>query len=95
LGGEEFVLVLPNTRLEEALRTAEQFREAIATLDLTRLVGEPAGDVSIGVTISMPRTDTPSSMLRRADSALYARETCRTQLREVRAALDAGRSNRC
>jgi len=28
LGGEEFVLVLPNTRLEEALRTAEQFREA-------------------------------------------------------------------
>jgi diguanylate cyclase (GGDEF)-like protein len=72
LGGEEFVLVLPNTRLEEALRTAEQFREAIATLDLTRWLATRLVTVSIGVTISMPKTDTPSSMLRRADSALYA-----------------------
>jgi diguanylate cyclase (GGDEF)-like protein len=72
LGGEEFVLVLPNTRLEEALRTAEQFREAIATLDLSRWLANRMVTVSIGVTISMPRTDTPSTMLRRADSALYA-----------------------
>lgn len=72
LGGEEFVLVLPNTSLEAAMTAAECFREAVAELDLTHWLINRRITVSIGVTVSIPGTDTPSSMLRRADAALYA-----------------------
>lgn len=72
LGGEEFVLVLPNTSMETALETAEQFRIAVAALDLTRWLTNRSITISAGVTVSVPGVDTPSAMLRRADAALYA-----------------------
>jgi len=72
LGGEEFVLVLPDTSVEAAMLAAEKFRESIAALDLTRWLTNRRVTVSIGVTVSVAGTDTPSTVLRRADAALYA-----------------------
>ena len=71
LGGEEFVVVLPHTSLQEAALIADQIRVQVLSIDLSRWVGERRITVSIGVTTSVPE-DTVSTMLRRADAALYA-----------------------
>ena len=71
LGGEEFILVLPEHLPETALDIAETLRVNVAQLDLSRWLGERRITISIGMTVALP-DDTPSSMLRRADAALYA-----------------------
>lgn len=71
LGGEEFIMVLPNSTLTSAARVAEQLRIAISGIDLSRWCGNRLITVSIGVALSRPFGDSPSTMLRRADAALY------------------------
>lgn len=72
LGGEEFLIVLPETALAEGSVTAERLRECIAAIDLAHLCPVGRGiTTSIGVTTSAPG-DTSSTMLQRADEALYA-----------------------
>jgi len=71
LGGEEFVLVLPETTLDRARETAERCREHVMTLDAARWTGERPITVSIGVSISS-HDDTIATLLQRADAALYA-----------------------
>lgn len=93
LGGEEFVLVLPNTTLESAARTAESLRAAVSCLDLSSCRIERSLTVSIGVTASVAQ-DSVSALLRRADAALYAakhggRDCVRTEAAETSAVPDA------
>jgi len=71
LGGEEFVVVLPDTGLHAAYRIADQIRAQIPSIDLARWLGERRITVSIGVTTSSA-ADSLSAILRRADAALYA-----------------------
>lgn len=71
LGGEEFVVVLPDTDLDAAHGAAERFRERVMTVDTRRWLVERPITVSIGLTLSKCAGDTPSSMLQRADAALY------------------------
>jgi diguanylate cyclase (GGDEF)-like protein len=70
VGGEEFVVVLPETNPHDAHLVAEQIRAQVSSLDLARWLGERRITVSIGVTTST-RADTVTAMLRRADAALY------------------------
>jgi diguanylate cyclase (GGDEF)-like protein len=73
LGGEEFLIVLPDTSLENACAAADRFREQIMNIDTTRWF--PARrriTASIGVTVSKPGICSSSDMLMRADGALYA-----------------------
>jgi len=73
LGGEEFLIVLPNTSLGGALPAADRFREQIMSVDTTRWMPVRRRiTASIGVTVSRPGTCTSSDMLMRADGALYA-----------------------
>jgi diguanylate cyclase (GGDEF)-like protein len=65
-GGEEFVLVLPQTTLDEALKVAERIRIACIPGD-----HEIGCTVSIGVTASLPQGDSLDKLLARADAALY------------------------
>ena len=73
LGGEEFVIVMPDTDLAKAYHVAERLRAGIAKRPFA-LDGAGASlevTASIGVS-SLERTgDTPESLLRRADQALY------------------------
>lgn len=64
-GGEEFTLLLPGATLEAGARRAELLRDAVerARIGVT---------VSVGVAVAWPSaTEVPSSLLRRADQALY------------------------
>ena len=71
LGGEEFVVVLPGTSLQDAYRAADLIRAQVPAIGLERWLGERRISVSIGVTTSRA-PDTVSAVLRRADAALYA-----------------------
>jgi diguanylate cyclase (GGDEF)-like protein len=72
LGGEEFAAVLPSMQTEEAREIAELLRERVLRLDLSRWLGDRRITVSIGIATSLPGRDSVTSMLRRADSALYS-----------------------
>ncbi len=72
MGGEEFLLVLPDAMAEAARHVAERVRAAVAQLDVSRWPGSGALSVSIGMTVARPGADTVSDVLRRADEALYA-----------------------
>jgi len=73
-GGEEFVVLMPETGLAMAGEVAERLRASIAALRLEADDGSPiALTISVGVAIAAPRgqAETPSSLLLRADRALY------------------------
>ncbi len=73
LGGEEFLIVLPNTGLGPARALAQSFCERIEAIDTSHWFGERRQiTCSIGVSASVPGRDTPSTMLQRADAALYS-----------------------
>ncbi len=66
LGGEEFVVLLPETPIEVARVVAERIRVKIGELT------DPARfTVSIGVTTNLTATDTVDALMARADAAMY------------------------
>jgi diguanylate cyclase (GGDEF)-like protein len=67
-GGEEFVVILPETGFDESLHKATRLCGHVAA---TPLVGEHTVTISCGVT-SVNTGDTADSLLQRADVALYA-----------------------
>lgn len=80
-GGEEFVVVLPNTPLPEACTVAERIRQnvAITTIELTS--GESIrSTVSIGISPFIPPDPNCVNLLSRADKGLYkAKDNGRNQ----------------
>jgi diguanylate cyclase (GGDEF)-like protein len=67
-GGEEFVVLLPETPSSEALVVAERIRAACANPpDATQI----ACTVSIGITTNTDNSDTLDTLMARADAALY------------------------
>jgi diguanylate cyclase (GGDEF)-like protein len=71
-GGEEFLIVLPDTSLESVRERAEVMRDAIAKLDLQH-AGHALGKItaSFGISFSQDGVLTPDILLRYADEALY------------------------
>lgn len=67
-GGEEFVVLLRNTRLIEAEAVAERLRESVA--NLSDLPNRTRVTISIGLAGSKYQ-DTPEELLLRCDQALY------------------------
>ncbi|MBB5331691.1 sensor domain-containing diguanylate cyclase [Tunturiibacter gelidoferens] len=73
-GGEEFLLVLPDTDAAEAMSTAERVRTATSAMEVTSPEGLPIRfTISIGVAVSAG--DSPGNLLSRSDLALYAAKT--------------------
>ena len=69
-GGEEFVVVLPNTSLEQAASIAERIRAEIQGRNWGAEIGIPALTASLGVADPCPGDDW-DSLISRADAALY------------------------
>jgi len=85
-GGEEFVIILPNTDIVGAAEVAENVRENIEALIIPTEEGEETGiTVSIGVNSTIPDTEKSSSdFLTKADQALYkAKEAGRNRVELV------------
>ena len=82
-GGEEFVIVLPQTRLENAVTLAEQIRRTMARHKVVRKdTGEEYGVIalSVGASVYRPGEDL-ADLIRRADAALYhAKHTGRNRV---------------
>lgn len=69
-GGEEFLLLFPDTRLAGARIAAEQLRRRVQQLRVRHESGRIAVSITIGV-VEVPPGEALSAALRRADAALY------------------------
>jgi diguanylate cyclase (GGDEF)-like protein len=73
LGGEEFLIVLPDADLAGARRFAEGLRQAVADINTRTVIpGHGGVTTSVGLTVTRPGADDLGNMLARADTALYA-----------------------
>jgi two-component system cell cycle response regulator len=72
-GGEEFVVVMPDTALEDAHRIAERIRLHVAGSPFRVMGGADllTVTISIGVAASVGAGDKPEALLKRADEAVY------------------------
>jgi diguanylate cyclase len=71
MGGEEFLLLLPEVRLDDAIHIVDRIRAGFPPAVLGYSELELPCTFSAGVTEALPDDDR-SSILRRADRALYA-----------------------
>jgi diguanylate cyclase (GGDEF)-like protein len=71
IGGDEFLLLLPDTGLEEAFTLAERLRRRVATTPLSYAEHAIALTVSIGVSGIAAGDADVDAVLARADHALY------------------------
>jgi diguanylate cyclase (GGDEF)-like protein len=71
-GGEEFMLILPGSTLESAVRHAERLREAVRSL-APAFEGRPLGRLSLSLGVAaIPRDgETAEALIASADAALY------------------------
>ena len=82
-GGEEFVMLLPNTDIDGAVEVAERVRKNVEALIIPTEDGEETRiTVSIGVKSAIPSADTSApGFLTKADQALYrAKESGRNRV---------------
>jgi diguanylate cyclase (GGDEF)-like protein len=76
-GGEEFVLLLPETLLPGASQIAERLRQSVADLSIPvcRVNGDSSVNlritVSVGVAHMLPEISSLDALIHRADQALY------------------------
>ena len=71
-GGEEFVVLMPDTDYRQAEAVAERVREAVAERVFeVGTVRSLTVTVSVGVTLHESVADTPETLIKRADVALY------------------------
>ncbi len=72
-GGEEFLVLLPKTKKEEALKIAERIRKKIESLKIPHLTSKIADvvTVSIGVASMIPENEDFERIVLNADTALY------------------------
>ncbi len=74
-GGEELVVLLPNTDAEETMRIAENIRKAIAALKIEHAGNLPWGHVTVssGYATALPsQAFSENDLITQADRALYA-----------------------
>jgi two-component system cell cycle response regulator len=72
-GGEEFTVIMPGARLEDAQRVAERIRLHVAGSPFRVAGGKEllTVTISIGVATTVGEGDAPEALLKRADEAVY------------------------
>lgn len=72
LGGEEFLVICPETGLKAAQTVAERIRKEIEATELPTAAGMLRVTASIGVAERTPAISSPAELVRLADKAMYA-----------------------
>ncbi len=73
LGGEEFLSIMPDTDMNGALQVGERVRACVAGLPFDAVSsGSLQVTASVGVATLQSLLDTPETLFKRADEALYA-----------------------
>ena len=72
VGGEEFAVLMPDTRLTGAIEVAERLRCAVERLAVSTQGGNVSVTISIGVAETAKGDMSVRELLRAADKALYA-----------------------
>lgn len=72
MGGEEFLVIMPLTTFDDALRIAEKLRAVVEAAMI-----DPVGRVtlSIGIAMADPEDAAPDTAIQKADEMLYAAKT--------------------
>jgi diguanylate cyclase (GGDEF)-like protein/PAS domain S-box-containing protein len=73
-GGEEFLILLPNIGVAEALSAAERVRAAVMGTEVVAAEGASI-HFTISVGVALPVAEGPGELLSRTDEALYAAKT--------------------
>ncbi len=85
-GGEEFCVLLPEARLDDACKVAERLRQAVAGEALPTSAGGLSLTISLGVATLTPDIETLQDLLDVADQGLYmAKQGGRNRTRSVQA----------
>ena len=73
MGGEEFVIILPDTGMDVALKVAERIRRTVSAkpIEAGARLGPLPITVSLGVALIESAADSMDDILKRADEALY------------------------
>ena len=72
-GGDEFIILLPQTNAQQAYLIAERIRESVASTRIESDGGPFVVTLSIGVseTVHTPQDTSVENAIRRADKGLY------------------------
>lgn len=71
LGGEEFVIIMPDTDMTHAYQVGERLRACVASDEFPIGAEQIRVTASVGIATLETPDDTPEVMFKRADSALY------------------------
>jgi diguanylate cyclase (GGDEF)-like protein len=81
IGGEEFIVLLPNTTTDAALLVAERLRDSVHRLDLSDIAEDLGVTISLGLAMLRVQDDGLHDVIDRADAALYrAKEAGRNRV---------------
>jgi hemerythrin len=72
LGGDEFLIICPNTDLEGGMNIAELVRKKVASLRVPTAESFWVGSISIGVAARSPDMQSYESLIKKADDSVYA-----------------------
>lgn len=71
IGGDEFLVICPDTTLEAAMACAERMREVVETLPIVSSAQHVRGSVSVGVAVRDAATRDSDELIRIADQSAY------------------------
>jgi len=74
-GGEEFMILLPMTKAQQAYPLAERIRESVAQIRVPTPIGDASVTLSIGIiemTQTAGKTESLEALIRRVDQAMYS-----------------------
>ncbi|MDZ4252874.1 MAG: diguanylate cyclase [Sulfuritalea sp.] len=82
-GGDEFLVICPDTTLQAAMACAERMRAAVETLPIVGGAQTSRGSVSIGVAVRDASVADPDALIRLADQGAYLAKRSRNTVATV------------
>ena len=80
-GGEELIMIMPETNIEDAIIPVQRLRCMIEEYDFDYNGVKTKVTASIGLTMNYPEFNSPAELLKSADEALYkAKESGRNRV---------------